>query len=246
MDKRYSHILLDIEGTTCPVNYVTGTLFPYASKALPTFLRSHGSEASVRKLVLELITAWEQDQTPEAIQLLQQRDGSQEDASIPYIRWLIKQDKKLTALKSLQGMIWEEGYRQKELKAPLFEEVAATIGEWSQQGVIIGSYSSGSIQAQLLLYQYSIDGDLRRLFSHWFDTSSGNKKEASSYEAISKSMRADPSKILFVSDARAELIAARDAGMNTCFSKRQGNPERSGDPFDTIESLSSINLKCQP
>ena len=246
MVNRYSHILLDIEGTTCPVNYVTGTLFPYASKALPSFLNIHGSDKAVRVLIIEIIAAWEQDQTPEAVHLLHQREGSQEDAPIPYIQWLIKHDKKLTALKSLQGMIWEDGYRQQELKAPLFDEVAATIAVWNKQGVIIGSYSSGSIQAQQLLYQYSNDGDIRPLFSHWFDTTSGNKKEASSYEMISKSMGANPSKVLFVSDARAELVAASNAGMNTCFSKREGNPEQSGDPFETIESLSSIDLRQRP
>lgn len=240
---RFSHLLLDIEGTTCPVNYVTGTLFPYASESLGTYLEAHGSEPEIRTLLADITQAWEDDDSTQATQLFNQREEKDPLACITYIQWLIQEDRKLTALKSLQGKIWDEGYRQGDLVAPIFEDVAPTLKELNNQGIVIASYSSGSIQAQELLYQYSTSGDLRNLFSHWFDTSIGSKKDAISYQQISLVMDTEPSTILFISDATDELIAAQAAGMHVRFSSRHGNPESSGDPFESINSLSSMKFR---
>ena len=248
----YSHILLDIEGTTCPVDYVMGTLFPYASEALETFFREHEKESETRDLIKAIAKAWEEDPSTDASRMLseckQERSTSETTDPrplnahdcIPYIRFLISNDRKLTPLKSLQGKIWEEGYRRGDLVATLFDDAAPAIKRWFDQKIVISSYSSGSVQAQQLLYRHSTSGDLTPMFSHWFDTAIGNKKEAPSYLKICQAMGAKPQQILFISDANAELAAAESIGMNVCFSKRDGNPE-TGDPrFDMIESLSTI------
>ncbi|MFM8524340.1 MAG: acireductone synthase, partial [Cyanobacteriota bacterium] len=191
--RHLSHLLLDIEGTTCPVNYVTGVLFPYASRSVTTYLEAHSEDNDVRNLLTDITQAWENDDSAYPRELFAQRKHHDPIACIPYIQWLIQEDRKLTALKDLQGKIWDEGYKRGDLVAPLFADVADTLKAWKNQGMIINSYSSGSLQAHKLLYQHSTSGDLRFLFSHWFDTSIGNKKEAISYQQISLTMGTEPS-----------------------------------------------------
>ena len=151
-------------------------------------------------------------------------------------------DKKSTALKDLQGKIWEHGYRNGELKSQLFPETAECLREWREQGLTLSVYSSGSIQAQKLLYRHSPAGDLEKLFSHWFDTHTGPKKSAESYTKIAEQLHSSPNKIWFVSDNGAECDSARLAGMHTLFSLRDGNPDRDPRDHTVVQSLREVNV----
>ena len=189
-----SHVLLDIEGTTCPVSFVAGSLFPYASQQLGDYLRAHGREPMVRELLEAVVLSWMEDPSEEARSLLKAHHGAdgvgpdQLQALETYLRLLIRADRKLTALKDLQGMIWRQGYEDGHLKAPLFADVPEALRRWSDQGLILAVYSSGSVAAQQLLYGHSSGGDLRSLFRHWFDTRVGAKKDPESYCSLAKVM----------------------------------------------------------
>lgn len=248
------HLLLDIEGTTCPVHFVSDVLFPYARKQLLPYLRQHHAKPSIRSLLSEIQNAWQNDDTPEAIALakgLNRQDLHGPSSHLPelspeqacaYLSWLIQQDRKLTALKDLQGLIWQEGYKQNELIAPLFSDVPPALHRWHQDGIGLSVYSSGSVQAQKLLYANTNAGDLSHLFSHWFDTRNGAKNDPKSYIKIAAVLEADPQNILFVSDAPAELAAARSAQMLTTFSCRPGNPYQDAEGHPKIESFSELQL----
>ena len=237
--ERFTHLLLDVEGTTCPVSYVSNTLFPYASQELNRFLKEYSNDNEIADLISQLRTAWEQEESEEARTLYQEAEPNSVDCTA-YIQWLIREDKKITPLKSLQGKIWTIGYAKGDLKAPLFNDVAPALQYLNAQGIILGSYSSGSIEAQQLLYQHSNNGDLRQLFTHWFDTTIGNKKDQRSYKKISKAMGTDPQEVMFVSDVNEELQAASDSRMNTAFSLRDGNPQKESMGFRSIQSLAAL------
>ena len=233
-----SHVLLDIEGTTCPVSFVGQVLFPYAAERLETYLNAHGGEPEVLALVEEVREAWKNDTDAAGAGLAWSADGS----VAPYLRWLIQVDRKLTPLKDLQGRIWAAGYADGELKGPLFPDVAPALHRWWRDGLSLGVYSSGSVPAQQLLYGHSNAGDLRPLFSHWFDTRIGLKQQPESYEAITEQMGAEPRKVLFISDAIAELEAAEKAGMAVLFSDRPGNPQRESGTFERITEYSTLQI----
>jgi len=241
-----SHLLLDIEGTTCPVDFVAGTLFPYARERLGNFLRSRGDEPAVTDLVKEVEAAWRVDPDPEARALrvhpTAKALSSQPEEVLPYLQWLIQEDRKLTALKELQGLVWADGYARGELKAPLFSDVPEALRSWHRQGWILAVYSSGSVAAQQLLYGFSNAGDLRTIFDHWFDTRIGVKQIRDSYTIIANSMAVHPASVLFISDAVAELEAAASAGMQVIFSDREGNPQRDPGPYPWIASFSQLRL----
>jgi len=242
------HVLLDIEGTTCPIHFVSEVLFPYASQQLLPFLTEHQSEAVVEKLLKEVQETLANDPSPEAIALHSTTARATELESLPlqtlcsYLAWLIKTDRKVTALKDLQGMIWEEGYQRGELIAPLFADVPKALADWHGKGIGLSVYSSGSVHAQKLLYTHSEFGDLSRLFSHWFDTRTGPKNLASSYERIAKSLQTKPQEMLFISDAVAELEAASSAKMAVLFSKRANNPQQDPKGFPTVEDYRKLSL----
>ena len=230
-----THLLLDIEGTTCPVSFVAEVLFPYARQALGPFLQRHGAEPEVAALLQEVEAAWRQDPNPEAQAL-----GKTGDLGA-YLEWLIDHDIKLTPLKDLQGRIWADGYGSGAITAPLFADVAEALRRWHGAGLQLAVYSSGSVPAQQLLYRHSNSGDLTGLFSHWFDTRVGAKQQPDSYRKIAEAMGVEPSGVLFISDALAELEAAHGAGMAVLLSDRPGNPNRDSGPFERISDYSQLH-----
>ena len=239
-----SHVLLDIEGTTCPVSFVSEVLFPYASASLEPYLEAHQREPDITKLMRDVEVAWREDSQPEARDLLQRQDTASTlsvQALSEYLRQLIGRDIKLTALKDLQGRIWRSGYASGELIAPLYDDVPAALQRWHSDGFTLAVYSSGSVPAQQLLYGHCHEGDLTGLFSHWFDTKTGPKQAQESYQRIALEMQTTPANVLFISDAIQELEAADAAGMKMLFSDREGNPARDAGRFARISDYSSLN-----
>jgi enolase-phosphatase E1 len=213
-------ILLDIEGTTTPVDFVFKTLFPFASKHAEDFLRRHFQEADIASLLDQLYSTRERDAAAAAWQ--RRADERNLDGAAAYIRWLIAQDSKITPLKALQGRIWEEGFRRGELSGEVYPDVAPALARWTAQARRIAIFSSGSILAQKLLFANSTAGDLSAFLDGYFDTTSGPKREAASYKRIADAMGLHPHECLFVSDVVEELDAARAAGMETALSLRPG------------------------
>lgn len=242
----FRHLLLDIEGTTCPVDFVSGTLFPYAKRQLQQFLGEQRGDPRVRGLMAELQQAWQQDDNAEARALSSRREPKAPHTEmdivtlIPYLHHLIDRDRKLTPLKQLQGMIWDQGYGRGELLAPLFDDVPPALQRWHRQGLHLSVYSSGSVQAQRLLYRHTTAGNLEPLFAYWFDTRTGSKQDPSSYDKIAAAMGCCSREILFISDIPAELEAASGSGMAVLFSDRQGNPVRDARGFPSISSFEAL------
>ncbi len=205
-------ILTDIEGTTSSISFVKDVLFPYARRELPRFVREHGHEPEVRRWL-------------DAVAL--ENGGLCQDAMIvETLQGWIDEDRKHTALKALQGMVWEAGYRDADFTAPLYSDAAAALRRWHGEGRRLAVYSSGSVPAQKLLFAHTDDGDLGGLFSGWFDTAVGGKREAASYARIADALETAPGDILFLSDVVAELDAARDAGLRTTLiDRREDYPE---------------------
>lgn len=234
-------VVLDIEGTTCPVDFVTGVLFPHAVEALPTWLQRRRGSPTLEPLRQQLLQAWHDETDPTAPPAPAADDASTD--LLPWLLWLIAHDRKLTALKDLQGMIWADGYADGQLQAPLFEDVAPALRRWHGAGLQLAVYSSGSVPAQQLLYGHSGEGDLRPLFSGWFDTRLGPKQDSASYERLVERLGCRPDRVLFLSDARAELTAAAAAGLQVCGCRRPGNPDLLADgPWPVVDTLGSLAL----
>jgi enolase-phosphatase E1 len=195
-------IVTDIEGTTSSISFVKDVLFPYARKRLPAYVETHADKPEVQHWLHEaakeagLIEASRQ----EVIELLQ--------------RW-IDEDRKSTALKALQGMIWKDGYEEGEYRAHMYPEVAARLNAWRGEGLHLYVYSSGSVPAQKLFFRYSESGDLTPVFSGYFDTETGPKRETQSYQRIVEAIGERPEHVLFLSDIVEELDAAQAAGLKT-------------------------------
>ena len=222
-------IVFDIEGTIGDITFVRNVLFPYARERTLRHLASHWDDADVRAIVAEARTA---SGKPLA---------TASDAAGQFMEW-IDEDRKITPLKALQGILWREGYASGELKAHLYPDAIAAFERWSKAGHRLYIYSSGSIEAQKLYLTYSIAGDLTSLFSGYFDTTTGPKAEAGSYRKIAAAIGAAPADIVFFSDAVAEVTAARDAGLTAyCVdrAKPAGTNETSG-PFPVIGSFEPL------
>jgi len=241
-------VVLDIEGTTCPVDFVSEVLFPYAREKLLPFLTAHKAEEPIRKLLQEVQAELLQDQSPIAGALRSNaystdvQGGYGLDTLCSYLDWLIQTDRKITPLKDLQGRIWDEGYQQGDLIAPLFADVPRALQRWHAQGIGLSVYSSGSVQAQKLLYGHTGSGDLSSVISHWFDTRTGAKNDPESYRIIAKTLYVQPAQVIFISDAIAELVAAEQAGMAVIFSLRPGNPQQDPQQFRAIESFDTLDF----
>ena len=228
-----SAILTDIEGTTSSISFVKDVLFPYARRALPGFVREHGQEPEVRRWLDQMAT----------------EHGSicSDDVIVETLQGWIDQDRKHTALKALQGLIWEAGYRDADFTAHIYPDAAPALRAWRAQGYPLYVYSSGSVPAQKLFFGHSDAGDLTPLFSGWFDTEIGGKRDADSYRTIAERIGVAPENILFLSDVVEELEAAHEAGLQTRLVDRLDDyPQpRTGDAargHARVESFTDIEL----
>ncbi len=241
--ERICAILLDIEGTTTPIEFVNGTLFPFARARLGEFVRQHGLRADVR----EDLAALRQEHAREASATpgLPPWPGGAAgetgaDAAVAYLLWLMDRDRKSTALKSLQGKIWEAGYRSGELRGHVYSDVLPAFRRWRAQGRTIAIFSSGSVLAQKLLFAHSTAGDLTRYIGAYFDTTTGAKKDQQSYRRIAAALGQLPADVLFCSDVVGELDAARQAGLVTALCIRPGSVTPDNVPHRVVRTFDDL------
>lgn len=235
-------ILLDIEGTITPIDFVTKTLFPYANQQLEVFLRENAADAEVRPLVEDLRAQHGLDEG-NGLKPPSWRDDSEEErlrSSAAYGQWLIARDSKCTPLKALQGKIWQEGYACGELRGEVFPDVPVAFERWKRQGKKICIYSSGSVLAQQLLFGSVATGDLTPYISAFFDTQVGAKAEAESYRKIAAAISQEPRRVLFCSDAVKEIEASRAAGMQALLCERGGHSNAAGASARMIHDFNGI------
>lgn len=212
MFKKPQFILTDIEGTTSSISFVAEKLFPYFRNNILDL-----SEMAENPIVKEAFA--------QTVELAQSEDGetiaTEQEIIDKLYEWSVE-DRKITPLKTLQGVLWDKGYRDGVLKGHVYPEVAANLEKWNEQNIGLGVFSSGSVPAQKLIFGYSIAGDLTPYFSHYFDTNTGGKREAETYGKIAGILGLDPSGILFLSDIEEELQAADSKGYQTIQLAREG------------------------
>ena len=198
-------VVTDIEGTTTPIAFVRDVLFPYARTRLPAFLAETGGSAETAALVEET----------------RRLSGGQEPLEA-LLAWM-DEDAKAGPLKAIQGLIWDEGYANGGLVGALYPDVAPNLKRLRAAGLRLFVYSSGSLQAQRLLFGHSVAGDLAGSFDGFFDTAVGGKREASSYRRLADAAGFACEEMLFLSDVAEELAAASAAGMATLQIVRTGD-----------------------
>ena len=208
-------VVTDIEGTTSSIDFVHQTLFPYARSHLRAFLQAHADDTAVRACLGE-------------VEAIEGRPLSIDEAAAVLERW-IDEDRKVTPLKTLQGLIWAQGYAAGELQGHVYDDTPVALRRWHTQGRKLYVYSSGSVEAQKLIFGHTAHGDLTPLFSGYFDTRVGGKREADSYRGILQQIGMPGRDVLFLSDVGEELDAARAAGMQTLQLIRDAKAK----PFDT-------------
>lgn len=210
-------ILSDIEGTTSGISFVHQTLFPIAYQEMDSFVRMNWRSGFIEE---------ELDQVRKEIAGTERSPSEVSvDKVIDTLRQWIRSDKKHPALKSIQGKIWRHSFESGRIKGHVYPDVPPNFRKWKTNGIVIAIFSSGSIEAQQLLFQYSEAGDLTPLISHYFDTTTGPKQDPTSYLLICARLGLDPQDILFLSDIVEELDAAQAVGMQTVQVVRESEPE---------------------
>lgn len=223
-------ILLDIEGTVSSLDFVKDVLFPYAKKNLKSYLSKNQNNGEVKKAIQEM-------------EKISQKSLSMDEAIDMLTKWM-NEDRKITPLKTIQGLIWEEGFKKKEFQAHIYPDALQKMEKWSNGGMPLYIYSSGSVFAQKLFFKYSEGGDLTQFISGYFDTTTGNKKEAASYRKIGEKLGKKIQDILFFSDNNEELNAAAEAGMKTVFIHRGKQRVRSNHrTFTGFEDIDLISMQ---
>ena len=235
-------ILLDIEGTTTPIDFVLRTLFPFARQRLGKFLLEHGNEPGIREDIDALRVQHRSDSAQKQNPPPWSDDSRDAElaSATDYGVWLIDRDSKCSALKSLQGKIWQEGYRAGDLRGEVYPDVPFALARWSRQGKILGIFSSGSVLAQKLLFGSTAAGDLTAFIHAHFDTTTGPKNAPGSYLQIAEALAVAPPNILFISDVAKELDAARDAGLQTALCVRTGSAGQAELGHSVVHSFEEI------
>lgn len=225
------HVVVDIEGTTSASAFVYDVLFPYASERFGDWLEQHAGEAETDRIVAEV-----------------EREAGLSDPSadeiVATLRGWVAEDRKVTPLKELQGLIWEEGLANGELISDFFPDALLALRSWNAAGLPISVYSSGSVLAQRNWYAHSPEGDLTGWITDYYDTANaGPKRESSSYRTIAAAIGVDPGRLLFCSDVVPELDAAREAGWQVVRVRRPGEPHAVEDSaYPEVTEMTDIQL----
>lgn len=234
--------LCDIEGTTTDILFVKNCLFPYARQHVREFLSSHFNDESIKKIIGELYLLSARDGKP-----IDHSDDKETflDSIVQFVEVLIDEDRKVPELKNLQGKIWKVAFENGSIKGHVYSDVASSFQRWFDSGHKICIYSSGSIEAQKLLFANSEFGDLTKFISGYFDTTNaGPKQEVQSYQNILTALKTNPGNILFLSDIPGEVIAALESGMHVTILDRPNNPTNLTDDlkirFKIVKSFDEI------
>lgn len=242
--KHIRGILLDIEGTTTPISFVHDVLFPYARTHVKDYLMRYLDSSETTTILAQIREEHgsdvEQGLQPPAL-VSATREGEL-NALVAYVEWLIERDRKSSGLKALQGKIWEKGYLDGTLRAPLFPDVLPALESWRGTGLRIAIFSSGSVFAQKLLFAHTEAGNLTKFIDSYFDTTTGPKQAMESYRSIAVDFAMPAEEILFVSDVVTELDAAGAAGFATRLCVRPGNLPQPGERHRIISSFDQVVL----
>lgn len=224
------YILTDIEGTTTSVSFVFEVLFPYFAERCEEYIHQNLQNPLVRAQL---------EKVKETVLAEENLQVSDNEAIAKLLEWT-KNDRKHPALKTLQGYLWRIGYENQTIKGHIYPDVPPVLEKWQKSGLKMGIYSSGSVEAQKLIFGFSDFGDLNGYFSHYFDTAVGHKREAKSYQNIQQVLDIQADAILFLSDIEAELDAAQAAGLQTIQLVR-GKTEPSN-RHQTVNDFSEISI----
>ncbi|KAJ1943162.1 enolase-phosphatase E1 [Kickxella alabastrina] len=246
----YDIVLLDVEGTTTPISFVHDVLFPYITNNVSDFLASNWNDPMLQthiRAIADQANLDAQSGISSAIPIDLLNDTPEEIRSktLANIDWQMKSDRKIGALKGLQGFMWQTGYKNGQLLGAMFQDAVIAIKRWCEKSRSVYIYSSGSVEAQKLIFGYSDHGDLSELLSGHYDTKVGAKIESQSYLRIAGDIGVVPGRVLFVSDNVLEIRAASEAGMQTVVSVRPGNapiPESELGAFKTVTDFMEIPL----
>jgi enolase-phosphatase E1 len=227
-------LLLDVEGTTTPVDFVHTTLFSFARERLHAFLAE----------------TWSHPETRQDVERLRAEHVAQREAApawrddpagvAAYALWLMDRDRKATGLKSLQGRIWERGYRDGVLVGPVYPDVRPAFERWTRAGRRVAIFSSGSALAQRLIFGHSSAGDLTPFLCGYFDTTVGPKCEAESYGRIAAALGVAGAELVFVSDVAQELDAAASAGLQCALCVRDGGDSSTSSRHRVVRSFDDL------
>jgi 2,3-diketo-5-methylthio-1-phosphopentane phosphatase len=239
LPRDYKYLLLDIEGCTTAISFVKDVLFPYVIEHVEEYIAKHLTFDEQETLSKALTADLNPEQTKEV-------GGDSSSSPAAMVKYMVQNDLKVASLKSLQGKMWKDGYKNGTLKGHVYQDFVPMLEWMKDQNVKVYIYSSGSVQAQKLLFGNSTKGDLTNHFAGHFDiTTSGNKKQASSYTNIAKDLGVPPSDIVFCSDAVAELEAANTAGIGKCIMTiRSGNAPLSKEASETHPQVFSLLQLC--
>uniref|UniRef100_A0A8D0HDG1 Enolase-phosphatase E1 n=2 Tax=Sphenodon punctatus TaxID=8508 RepID=A0A8D0HDG1_SPHPU len=247
-----SVILLDIEGTTTPIAFVKDILFPYIKDRVKEYLRAHWEEEECQQDVSLLRKQALADSNLEGAVPIPLETGTREEelerviqAVVDNVYWQMSLDRKTTALKQLQGHMWRAAYATGQVTGEVFEDVVPAVRKWRAAGLKVYIYSSGSVEAQKLLFGHSTEGDILELIDGHFDTQIGHKVESESYRRIATSIGCSPSNILFLTDVAREAVAAEEADVHVAVVVRPGNAGLTDDEksyYSLITSFSELFL----
>ncbi|XP_015591169.1 enolase-phosphatase E1 isoform X1 [Cephus cinctus] len=245
-----SVVLVDIEGTTTSISFVKETLFPYVRNNLKTYVEEKWDDAEFKtdfEKLKEQAKKDEEDKVAGFVPIKGATPEEERESLVKNILWQMDADRKTGALKQLQGHMWREAYNSGSVKGHVYEDVPKALESWTADtGRKVYVYSSGSVEAQKLLFGHSKYGDLLKYFSGYFDTSVGMKQEVASYKNILKQIDVEPSNVLFLTDVVKEAQAAKEAGMSAMILLREGNAPLTDEDkaaFTTINSFLDLSFQ---
>lgn len=207
------------------MSFVRDVMFPFAAERLAEFINASWGSPELKEVARQVGVD------------LGVPVATTPGALIESCRAMMARDAKATGLKSLQGMIWDRGFRSGDIRPPLFDDVPSALASWKRAGIGLGIYSSGSVAAQLQFFRHSLAGDMTPLFSSHFDTTIGSKRQAESYGAIARELGRHPETIAFFPMFQANLTPPCQPECERCSCEGRATAPMTREPIPLLMIL---------
>lgn len=237
-------LIFDVEGTTTSVSFVRDTLFSYIRNNLYDYINNQWDDEEF-KIVVALLTDQSNTDVRNNVKgVVPITEGNNKKDSVYFnVLWQMNEKRSTPSLKLLQGHVMRLGFKTGALVGHVYRDFENLLQTIYESDCRVYTYSSGSVEAQELLFEHSIYGNLSKYFKGHFDSGIGKKDDPESYKNIARKLKCKPESIGYFTDSYEEADAAAEAGCRTfviCRTDGLTEPKYSESRHWTFKTFSQV------
>lgn len=177
-------VLLDFHGTISERRWEDKVIYPHVKKALTTYVRENWRTDAVQKHIPGLKNeSFEQrfrNKYEDAPVIEDSEDGEANgfaDQISDFLLWQLSNKKETKDTQAIQRLVWQDGFRSRQILTPIFEDVLPALKQWHDQyNCLIYVLSSVDNATLSLLFENTDRGNLSQYMAGYLGSMRSGEK----------------------------------------------------------------------